>query len=323
LVVLVSASMVTPASATDLGMITGREHGTYYQFGQDLKRLVKQSGINLAVHPSNGSVDNIAAVYQTPGIELGIVQSDVLTFIAERQSNAAVTQIANSIRMVFPLYDEEIHIVGRREIGDFEQLAGKRVAVGPAGSGTYLTARLLFKLAAVVPGELVPLDAREALTALKAGQLDAMVYVASSPIGLLKERITVDDGLALIGISHKSVLEAYAPVEIPASVYDWQPTPVSTVAVKAVLVSFDFRHGTCDRVGRFAQLVAGGMDWLAKNGHPKWKQVDLASPLKGWEQYHCVRKYLGKPLRDGSDPAASPGQRNPVADAMKGVLGPE
>ena len=36
------------------------------------------------------------------------------------------------------------------------------------------------------------------------------------------------------------------------------------------------------------------MDWLISNGHPKWKAVDLNYPLKGWDQYDCVRKYLGK-----------------------------
>ena len=39
------------------------------------------------------------------------------------------------------------------------------------------------------------------------------------------------------------------------------------------------------------------MEWLIKNGHPKWKAVDLDYPLKGWEQYDCVPQYLGKPFR--------------------------
>ena len=83
-------------------------------------------------------------------------------------------------------------------------------------------------------------------------------------------------------------------LEIPANVYEWQTTPVSTVVVKAVLVSFDFRLRECDSVGRFAQQVARGMEWLTKHGHPRWKRVDLNFPLSGWEQYDCVRKYLAR-----------------------------
>jgi hypothetical protein len=61
------------------------------------------------------------------------------------------------------------------------------------------------------------------------------------------------------------------------------------------------------------------MNWLADNGHPKWKQVKLDFPLKGWEQYDCVRKYLA---RTGSAPAASTrsGDANPVMEAIKNIL---
>lgn len=308
------------ASGAELGLITAAEKGTYYQLGQDLKKLVKPSGINLTVYPSKGSVDNIFAVSQKRGIQLGIVQSDVLVFVADQQSNPAVSRIAQSIRVVFPLHDEEVHVVGRREIADFDQLTGKRVAIGSEGSGTYFTARWLFKLAEVAPSEMVPIDAGEALVQLKAGRIDAMVYVAGHPVGLLMHQVKADDGLALIPISNKSILEAYTPVEIPADVYNWQTTAVSTVAVKAVLVALDSRGPDCESVGRLAQQLATGMVWLTKNGHPKWKRVDLNYPLKGWEQHECVRKYVGRRPGEGESPAASTAEPNPVADAIKGAL---
>jgi uncharacterized protein len=318
-ILLIVLSAVSAVLAAELGLITGGEHGTYFQFGQDLKRLVKPSGINVTVHPSKGSVDNVFAVSQGRAIQLGIVQSDVLAFVSDQPANAAVTQIAKSIRMVFPLYDEEVHILGRREIADFGQLAGKRVAIGREGSGTYLTARWLFTLAEVAPGEMVPIDAPEALAQLKAGRIDALVYVAGHPVALLQREVKPEDGLALIPIASKRILDAYAAADIPADVYPWQATPVSTVAVKAVLVSSDLRGQDCDLVGRFAQQVASGLPSLQKHGHPKWKGVDLDSPVKGWEQYDCVRKHVRTPP-EGDSPAASTAERNPIADAIKGAL---
>ena len=71
-------------------------------------------------------------------------------------------------------------------IRDFDDLAGKRVAIGRDGSGTYLTARLLFKLSEVAPSEMVPIDTGEALAELKAGRIDAMFYVAGYPVKLLE-----------------------------------------------------------------------------------------------------------------------------------------
>jgi hypothetical protein len=81
-------------------------------------------------------------------------------------------------------------------------------------------------------------------------------------------------------------------------------TPVNRCD-QAVLVSFDFRRADCDYVGRFAQTVSKNMDWLITNGHPKWKSVDLEYPLRGWEQYDCVRKYIDHAPPDAAKPAAS------------------
>jgi len=134
-VLLIGLSAAGVAAATDLGLITGGEKGTYHQFGLDLQRLVKPNGINLRVYPSKGSVENMVALQQKPGIQLGIVQSDVLAFVAGLQSNPALAQLARSTRMVFPLHSEEVHVLGRRGIADFDDLAGKRVAVGERGAG--------------------------------------------------------------------------------------------------------------------------------------------------------------------------------------------
>ena len=100
---------------------------------------------------------------------MGIVQSDVLAFVARVQSDPVLKRIAKKTKMVFPLYNEEIHLLGRKEITDFDDLTDRRVAIGREGSGTYLTARLLFKVSEVVPKEMVLIDTDEALAALKAG----------------------------------------------------------------------------------------------------------------------------------------------------------
>ena len=320
LMVLALVSADLAFAADDLGVITGSDKGTYYQFGLDLQKLVKPNGVNVTVHTSKGSIENIFAVYQRPGVQMGIVQSDVLAFVARLQSDPVLTRIAKKTKMVFPLYNEEIHILGKKGIADFDDLAGKRVAVGRDGSGTYLTARLLFKLSEVAPSEMVPIDTGEALTELKAGRIDAMFYVAGYPVKLLTEDVTDKDGLALIPITNKSIVEFYPSASIPAGTYAWQPAATPTVAAKAVLVSFDFRRKDCDVVGKVAQTVSTKLDWLQKNGHPKWKAVDLNYPLRGWEQYDCVRKYLGKAGAPApATNAKQPGQ-NPVFDAIKGVL---
>ncbi len=316
---VLALGLAAAAPAAEVGLITGGEKGTYYQFGLNLQPLAKQHGITLTVYPSKGSIENVYAVYQRPGIQMGIVQSDVLAFVARVQSDPVLKRIAKKTKLVFPLYNEEVHLLARRDITAFEDLADKRVAIGREGSGNYLTARLLFSLSEIAPREMVPIDTDEALAELKAGRIDAMFYVAGYPVKLFAEGVTEADGLGLVPITDKSVTEFYPSAEIPANAYAWQTRPVQTVAVKAALVSFDYRRRDCETVGKFARMLAQNLDWLVKNGHPKWKSVDLEYPLKGWEQYDCVRRYLGRAPAPAA--RARPASSNPVMDAIKQILG--
>jgi hypothetical protein len=72
-------------------------------------------------------------------------------------------------------------------------------------------------------------------------------------------------------------------------------------------------------VGRFALAMSEGLESLRKSGHPKWKAVDLNFPLKGWEQYDCVQKYVRKAGRPVA--ATRPSSPNPVLEAIKDMLG--
>jgi len=288
LLILFWVSAVGVASATDLGLITAGESGTYYQFGQDLRRLAKRGGIELRVYPSRGSVENIYAVSQGGDVKLGIVQADVLELIAPSSDPA----VAGNLRMVFPLFNEDVHVIGRPDIRDFDELAGKRIAIGHEGSGTNVTALLLFQLAGIVPAEALPVDLGEGLAQLKAGQIDAVVYVAGYPVRVLDDQLTSADRLALIPITNKSVFEVYGETQIPPNIYNWQTMPVTTATVKAVLVAFASRGPECETIGRLARQIVTGMDWLTRRGHPRWRLVELDAPLKGWQQYDCVRNHL-------------------------------
>lgn len=318
--VIVCGVAISPplqAQTFSMGIVTGGPTGTYYQFGLNLQQLVQPIGIDLKVANSKGSVENIYAVYKRPKTQLGIVQSDVLAFVARVQTDPVLKRIANKTKMVFPLYNEEIHLLGRGDIKEFDDLDGRKVAIGKEGSGTYLTSKLLFEVSEISPSEMFTLGTEEALAALKTGQIDAMFYVAGLPVKLFSENIVVQDGLKLIPIFNKSIIDFYPQAEIPAGTYDFQPNAVKTAAVKAVLVSFNFRRANCENVGQFAKYLAENIEWLRANGHPKWQSVDLNYPLKGWEQYDCVKKYLAEPVPPPKKTIKEP---NPILKAIKEML---
>ena len=87
-----------------------------------------------------------------------------------------------------------------------------------------------------------------------------MFYVAGYPVKLFSEGVQDADSFDLVPIINKSITEFYPRAEIPGGTYAGSPSAVTTVAVKSVLISFDFRRRDCDTVGQFAKTLADNMD---------------------------------------------------------------
>ena len=93
-VILIVLSLSSNSFGIDLAIMTGGQKGTYYQFGLNLKELVKSRDIRLRVNNSTGSIENLYAVYQRPYTQMGIVQSDVLAFVSRLQSDLTLKRSA-------------------------------------------------------------------------------------------------------------------------------------------------------------------------------------------------------------------------------------
>lgn len=292
-----------PVAAQEGNIVTGGPSGTYIQIGRDLAALGAECGIGLAVRESAGSIENMNAVRDRRATQLGIVQSDVLeyfrTFAAD---DPALRRAAQGIRIAFPLYNEEVHVLARREIGSLADLAGKRVATGTEGSGTRLTADLVLDLAQVEPGERVALAPAEALPALLEGRVDALFYVVGAPAELFRAADIDPERFHLVPMTDPVLKAVYTPVEVAAGTYPFVTEAVPVVAVKAVLVTYDFQPGknsyqaaSCRMVADMSHMILTRFDQLKETGHPKWKAVDVKDLPPGWEVSACVL--------DGLDPA--------------------
>lgn len=309
-----------PADPSDgfLGIITGAPRSTAHEIGMDLKAMAGPYGLHLAVYDSSGCVENIHAVYQRPGNHLGLVQSDVLAFVAKVKSDPQLERIAEKIKWVYPLYDREIHILAKTDISTLGALNGRTIAVGSVENGSYLTSRLLLEIAGVVPGEIMPLDGDAALAALKAGTVDAMVVVDGMPVESLVLDVSPMDDLHLVPVSHPGVRAFYPASRIPSGTYPWQTEAVDTVSVRTILVTYDFHNHHCHAIGRLAALIRDRLDWLRMSGHPKWKQVNLDDDVREWERSACVDDYA--PGQTADNEPVTDRRPNPVADAIEAVF---
>ena len=275
------------SAAPQMGIVTGNVTGTYIKIGEDIKKIAEPSHISLQVFESAGSIQNVFDVRRKRGIQLGIVQSDVLDYIRDISDDLELKTIAAKLAAVYPLYKEEVHVLGDLSLKTLQDLHGKRVAIGPQRSGTYLTAKTIFFQTGITPSKEVFLGGKEALDSLRRGEIDAMLYVAGAPATLFSESTTADDKFQLIGVDDKA-LDSYLTAVIPAGTYKWQESDVKTVAVKAVLITFSYAGEQCQNVAKVAKIIHENKAWLDANGHPKWREVNLDERLPKWPQYECV-----------------------------------
>jgi TRAP transporter TAXI family solute receptor len=300
--VLAACVTLRPVAAQEVeaNIVTGGASGTYIQIGRDLAALGAECGLTLNVRESAGSIENMNAVRDRPATQLGVVQSDVLEYFQTfAGDDPALRRAARGIRVAFPLYNEEVHVLARREIAGLADLAGKRVATGVEGSGTRLTADLVLDLVEVAPAERVALGPAEALAALLAGEVDAFFYVVGAPAELFRSDRIDPAAFHLLPLTDPVLAAVYTPTEVAAGTYPFVTEPVKLVAVKAVLVTFDFQRernayqaASCGLVADVSHLILTRFDQLREQGHPKWKAVDVKDIPPGWEVSACVLEGL-------------------------------
>ena len=171
-------------NAATVGIISGGIAGTYVRIASDLADAFDQ-GYELRVVPviGKGSVRNIEDLLLLRGIDIAIVQSDVLDFY--KRTNL-YPGIEDKVAYITKLYNEEVHLLARAEFASVDDLRGRRVNFGTEGSGTFMTAGIIFdELAVEVEATTFPEP--EALAKLRAGDIDALVFVGGQPLALLAQ----------------------------------------------------------------------------------------------------------------------------------------
>lgn len=293
-IVMCAAMFSSVLADTKMGLASGRETGTYYRFGEDMARVAALNKINLTIYPSRGAIQNLEALYNRQNIQLAITQADVLYFL-NLLGNEQTIKLLDSIRIVMPLYREEVHVLAREGIKAFADLAGKTVAIGEPGSGTAMTSQILFRTVNIQPGNTMNLENKDALTALIKGEVDAAIMVAGIPMRLLQEEIPQDSGVYLVPLTDPRVFDTYGDeaVTIPAGTYPWQATAVQTLAIMSVLMTPTYPDDAveCQAVKRLSQAIADNLDWLRTHGHAKWAEVQLDFPVAEENRAGCSALY--------------------------------
>jgi uncharacterized protein len=269
-----------------VGLISGGVTGTYVRIAADLADAL-DDGYELRVLPiiGKGSVRNIEDLLLLRGVDVAIVQSDVLDFYKRA---GLVPNIEQKIHYIAKLYNEEVHVLAKSEHRTIDDLAGKRVNFGTEGSGTFMTAGIIFDDLGIdvdVTSHPEPI----ALERLRAGEIDALVFVGGKPLKLIED-VDRQEGLHLLAIPPERIKAAYLPSELTADAYPRlieSGNPVQTVAVTAVLAAYNWPdgHPRQEKVTRFIERFFANFDRLLEPPfHPKWREIDLRAQVPGWQR---------------------------------------
>ena len=279
-------------------IVTASDRGTYIQIGRDLARFVApQAGIQLDALPSKGSADNVSRLRYDTDVKLAIVQSDVYQAFLDyaARGNTEAGELIRPLRVVLPLYDEEIYFVVRADspLQFVHEIRDSRINIGPLQSGTAMSASTIYRLMfnQALPDRLVTsMTNEDALLKLTSDKsIDVVAIVAGQPAKLLADMkpeakqlvrlLKVDPANA----ATKAALQTYTLVTIRSASYpNWLEQDVDGLAVKSYLVTYDYTYrSTVDHLALFARSMCQNFAVLQTEGHPKWRDVRLALPPLG------------------------------------------
>lgn len=278
-----------------VGIISGGINGTYIRIATDLASVLDDGkSIRVLAIMGKGSVQNIDDIMYLRGIDIGIVQSDVFAFVKRQNRHPTIDQ---RIHYITKLYNEEFHLLSRKDIASVEDLAGQKVNFGVQGSGTFMTASIVFDNLKV-DVEPVSFDQGLALEKLKSGEIAGLVYVAGKPTALF-DQIRPDDNLHLLPIPlSPTMLETYLPSRFTAEDYPNlvpEGETVKTVAVGAVMAVYNWAPGTprYRKVARFIEAFFSRFDEFQRPPrHRKWQDVSLTAEVPGWNRFGPAEEWL-------------------------------
>ena len=262
---------------TNLTFTTGGEAGTYYGFGSVIAGKVGDlTSTTVTAISSGGSAQNIQSL-EDGDAQLGFVQSDVMVYAFNGERTFAETGASTGFSTVANLYMEQVQIVTvDPSIKTVDDLKGKKVSVGAAGSGVFFNAVDVLSVYGLdVEKDITPTyqNFNDSAEALKDAQIDAAFVVAGAPTTAVTDLASGRD-ISLVALDDEHItalIEAcpyYSKNIISKDVYNLAED-TTTVAVGAVVVArddvseadvYNFLYGTFEDIANLSHGKAAELD---------------------------------------------------------------
>ena len=175
-----------------LTITSGPEGSIFRRNAEKYAKILARSGVKLKVLPSQGSLENIKRLANPAfKVDIGFVQGGVAGELDIERLNS-LGSVSYEPLMVF--------YRGTRSLDVLSGLNGKRLAIGPEGSGTRSLALVLLAANGIEPGgatTLVDLDAEDAAKALLENSVDAVFLMGDAASPQIMRKLMQTPGIRL------------------------------------------------------------------------------------------------------------------------------
>jgi len=273
-------------------MATGPEGGAYHELGRRYRAELARANVTVRLVPTAGSQENLALLRDPhSGVSVALMQGGTIG-----------TGDSSGLETLGTVFYEPLWLFHRREIqGEgFDLLRGRKVSIGPDGSGTRALTLELLKRSGLTQEdcELLALPLQEAAGKLQAGKIDAMFVMAAWGSAVVQE-LLADERVLLSSFPRADAYAALYPflhkVVVPRGVRDLAknqpPNDVTLVAAKASLVVRADQHPAISYVllNASGQIHSGSSIFNRANEFPAAEATDV--PLSN----EAIRFYKSGP----------------------------
>jgi TRAP transporter TAXI family solute receptor len=244
-----SVQLMQPGPPRRIVLASGPESGVYHRHAQRYIEILGHDGVRVEERMTGGAVDNLRLLLDPKsGVDVALLQGGVAT-----------SPGANGLVMIASLYYEPLWIFYRDSatLSKINQLHGKRIAIGVPGSGTRALVEQLLAANGLMMDdgvtrdntEVVAIGGTDAFGALKAGEVDAALFVGGAQAPAIQGALR-DPAIKLMSLTDAAGYARRFPyitkLTLPAGAIDLAinvpDREVEMIGTKAMLAARDGFH---------------------------------------------------------------------------------
>jgi TRAP transporter TAXI family solute receptor len=206
-----------PDPPSRITIATAFKGASFDYYGRRYKERLERAGLKVDLRETAGAVDNVTLLRDpTSGVQIAFVTGGV------SDGNRAPELYSLGLIYNQPFW---IFYTSAEPIQHLSQLKGKRIAVGPTGSGTRFSAETIFFKSGINPENttFLPYAGNEAVDALNDGKVD-VVWIIGAPRASAVQALLTNPTVRLLSFPMADALTRMLPelvkLVLPQGVFD-------------------------------------------------------------------------------------------------------